>query len=227
MNRVFRNVLAGSTVVAVWGAGAMVAAMPPPDSSPASARTPTTVPIGWLGFCRDEPRECAQRGTITAPFRLTRKNLGILRRVNDWVNATIRPVADARQWGQEDRWNYPDNGAGDCEDYALLKRRMLLNEDFPLQSLLLTVVRNRAGEGHAVLMVRTDHGDFILDNLNSEILPWSETGYDFIKRQSELDPNAWLKLEKSPDEEKIVTHAIRRGDPSPGQPLHPAAPRAR
>lgn len=227
MSRVFRNVLAGLTVVAVWGAGAMVAAMPPPDSSPASARTPTTVPIGWLGFCRDEPRECAQRGTITEPFRLTRKKLEVLRRVNDWVNTSIRPMADSRQWGQEDRWNYPDNGAGDCEDYALLKRRMLLNEDFPLQSLLLTVVRNREGEGHAVLMVRTDRGDFILDNLNSEILPWSESGYEFVKRQSELNPNAWLKLEKAPDEEKIVTHTMDKGGPPSLPPLYPAASETR
>ena len=207
MNRVFRNVLAGSTVVAVWGAGAIVAAMPPPDSSPANARTPTTVPIGWLGFCREEPRECAQRATVAASFRLTRKKLETIRRVNDWVNASIRPMSDARQWGLEDRWNYPDNGAGDCEDYALLKRRLLLNEDFPLQSLLLTVVRNPEGEGHAVLMVRTDHGDFILDNLNNDILPWAETGYEFVKRQSDLNPNEWLKLEKASDEERIVTHS--------------------
>jgi predicted transglutaminase-like cysteine proteinase len=82
---------------------------------------------------------------------------------------------------------------------------MLLEEDFPPSSLLITIVRNRKGEGHAVLMVRTDRGDFVLDNLSDEMLPWSKTGYQFIKRQSENNPNIWVKLKNASDEEKIVT----------------------
>lgn len=208
MFSVVRNVLKGS-LVAVVGAGLYLTMLRTPDSSPASALTTTTIPIGWLGFCAEEPAECAQKSTVSSPVHLTTRTLDVIKRVNQWVNASIRPVTDAWQWGREDRWSYPDNGRGDCEDYALLKRRMLLEEDFPLQSLLITVVRNKQGEGHAVLMVRTDRGDFILDNLNDEVMPWAKTGYHFVKRQSERDPNIWYKLRDAPDEEHIITHQAR------------------
>ncbi len=29
-------------------------------------------------------------------------------------------------WGVIEKWSYPEDGYGDCEDYALLKRRMLM-----------------------------------------------------------------------------------------------------
>jgi predicted transglutaminase-like cysteine proteinase len=92
-----------------------------------------------------------------------------------------------------ERWSYPDDGYGDCEDYALLKRRMLIESGWPREALLLTVVRGE-GEGHAVLTVTTDKGDYVLDNLNSDVLLWSNTGYRFIKRQSQYDPNVWVSL---------------------------------
>jgi predicted transglutaminase-like cysteine proteinase len=93
-----------------------------------------------------------------------------------------------------ERWNYPDDGYGDCEDYVLLKRRMLMQAGWPRQALLITVVRDKRGDGHAVLTVKTDKGEFILDNQNEEILLWSDTGYRFVKRQSQNDPNNWLAL---------------------------------
>ena len=37
----------------------------------------------------------------------------------------------------------------------------------------MTIVRDQDGEGHAVLTVKTDRGDFVLDNLTDEILPWN------------------------------------------------------
>jgi predicted transglutaminase-like cysteine proteinase len=104
-------------------------------------------------------------------------------------------MADMDHWGLIDRWNYPDDGYGDCEDYALLKRRMLMQAGLPRQALLITVVRDHNDEDHAVLTVKTDKGEFILDNLNPDILLWSETGYQFVKRQSETDPNVWVSLE--------------------------------
>jgi predicted transglutaminase-like cysteine proteinase len=92
-----------------------------------------------------------------------------------------------------ERWSYPDDGYGDCEDYALLKRRMLIESGWPREALLLTVVRGER-EGHAVLTVTTDKGDYVLDNINSDVLLWSNTSYRFIKRQSEYDPNVWVSL---------------------------------
>jgi predicted transglutaminase-like cysteine proteinase len=55
-------------------------------------------------------------------------------------------------------------------------------------------VRDLNGEGHAVLTVKTDHGDFVLDNLSDEICPWTATGCQFCKRQAQDDPNVWLRL---------------------------------
>ena len=56
------------------------------------------------------------------------------------------------------------------------------------------MVRDRKDEGHAILTVKTDLGEFILDNQAEEILPWTQTGYRFVKRQSQSDPNVWVSL---------------------------------
>ncbi|MGD0025174.1 MAG: transglutaminase-like cysteine peptidase, partial [Xanthobacteraceae bacterium] len=85
-------------------------------------------------------------------------------------------------------------GYGDCEDYVLLKRRMLMQAGWPREALLITVVRDLHGDGHAILTVKTDKGEFILDNQRDEILLWSDTGYRFVKRQSQSDPNVWVSL---------------------------------
>jgi predicted transglutaminase-like cysteine proteinase len=78
---------------------------------------------------------------------------------------------------------------------VLLKRRMLMQAGWPREALLITVVRDKKGDGHAVLTVRTDRGDFILDNQAEDVLLWSETGYRFVKRQSQGNPSHWVALE--------------------------------
>jgi predicted transglutaminase-like cysteine proteinase len=115
-------------------------------------------------------------------------------KVNNWVNDSIQPVTDLEHWGVVERWNYPDDGKGDCEDYVLLKRRMLMQAGWPREALLITVVRDKKDEGHAVLTVKTDKGDFVLDNQAENIVLWSDTGYRFVKRQSQTDPNVWVSL---------------------------------
>ncbi len=55
--------------------------------------------------------------------------------------------------------------------------------------------RGRGGAGHAVLIVRTDRGDLILDNKSDIVLPWKQTGYIFIKREGS-DGAAWVGLEE-------------------------------
>ena len=112
---------------------------------------------------------------------------------------------------------YPDDGYGDCEDYVLLKRRILMESGWPREALLVTVVLKDKNEGHAVLTVTTDKGDYVLDNLNKNILLWSATGYRFVKRQSQANPNVWVSLDRQPT---IVTAdsnslAPRRHEPPP------------
>jgi predicted transglutaminase-like cysteine proteinase len=155
---------------------------------------PTRPPFGWVNFCVEYAPECETRPLEARDVVLTPKAWRDLAQINKWVNESVRPMTDMAHWGVVERWNYPDDGYGDCEDYVLLKRKMLLQAAWPRQALLITVVRDRNGDGHAVLTVKTDKGEFILDNQNPEILLWSETGYHFVKRQSQTDPNAWVGL---------------------------------
>jgi predicted transglutaminase-like cysteine proteinase len=114
--------------------------------------------------------------------------------VNARVNRDIEPVTDMDHWGVAEKWSYPTDGKGDCEDYVLEKRKRLMEAGWPRQSLLVTVVRDKKGDGHAVLMVKTDRGDFILDNQEAKVKLWTDTGYRFLKRQSEQNPNIWVSL---------------------------------
>jgi predicted transglutaminase-like cysteine proteinase len=155
---------------------------------------PTRPPIGWSDFCIEYAPECDTKPLEARDVVLTPKAWRDLARINKWVNDSVWPITDMDHWGVVERWNYPDDGYGDCEDYVLLKRKMLLQAAWPRQALLITVVRDHNGDGHAVLTVKTDKGEFILDNQNPEILLWSETGYHFVKRQSQTDPNNWIAL---------------------------------
>jgi predicted transglutaminase-like cysteine proteinase len=154
----------------------------------------TRPPIGWVEFCAENPRECDAKATAPRDAVLTSKAWKDLVRVNKRVNETIRPMTDLDHYGVVEKWTYPDDGYGDCEDYVLLKRRMLTEAGWPREALLITVVRDRKGDGHAVLTVKTDRGEFILDNQNPDILLWSDTGYRYVKRQSQADPNVWISL---------------------------------
>jgi predicted transglutaminase-like cysteine proteinase len=151
-------------------------------------------PIGWTDFCVQLPRECDGRPLEARDVVLSQKAWKDLERINKWVNDTIKPMTDMDHWGVIERWSYPDDGYGDCEDYVLLKRRMLMQAGWPRQALLITVVRDLKGEGHAVLTVKTDKGEYILDNQEEQILLWSETSYRFVKRQSQTDQNVWVSL---------------------------------
>ena len=154
----------------------------------------TRAPIGWLEFCVEYDPECKTKPSLPRDVVLSTQAWKDLQRVNLWVNSHIKPMTDMEHWGVVERWNYPDDGYGDCEDYVLLKRKMLTQAGWPRQALLITVVRDKNGDGHAVLTVKTDKGEYVLDNQIDEIRLWSDTGYRFVKRQSQTDPNVWVSL---------------------------------
>ncbi len=160
----------------------------------APARVTTTVPYGWADFCRRYVGECDGPPLPAQDIQLTSAVRDEIGRINRQVNAAIQPVTDPDHWGLEDQWDYPLDGKGDCEDYALLKRRLLMAAGLPRQALLMTVVRDHEGEGHAILTVKTDHGDYALDNLSNDVLAAADTGYRLVKRQSQEDPNVWVPL---------------------------------
>ena len=156
----------------------------------------TKAPIGWVDFCVEYEPECKTKPSQPRDVMLSAPAWKVLERVNLYVNTHVKPMTDMEHWGVVERWNYPDDGYGDCEDYVLQKRRMLMQAGWPREALLITVVRDKHGDGHAVLTVKTDKGEYILDNQNDQILVWSDTGYRFVKRQSQSDPNVWVALGK-------------------------------
>ncbi|TXM65917.1 transglutaminase-like cysteine peptidase [Methylobacterium sp. WL69] len=168
-----------------------VAALP---DAPAIGEGANARPVAaWNDFCARYPRECAVDAREAARITLTPAIRATLDSVNRRVNERIRPITDMAHWGVVDRWDFPDDGAGDCEDFQLLKRRMLVERGLPRRALRMTVVIDDIGEGHAVLMVRTDRGDLILDNKTNAILSGPRTGYTFIKREGQ-DGLAWVTL---------------------------------
>jgi predicted transglutaminase-like cysteine proteinase len=156
----------------------------------------TSVPIGWIEFCRqpENKADCSVPRLRSTTMELNEKQWSTLLSINARVNREIEPVTDIDHWGVAEKWSYPTDGKGDCEDYVLEKRKRLLAAGFPRQSLLITVVIDKKGDGHAVLMVKTDRGDLILDNFESKVLLWADTGYRFVKRQSQEDPHRWVSL---------------------------------
>jgi len=157
----------------------------------------TLPPVGYVQFCATNPEECKPKGGKKFKLAMSPERWNLIYQVNAYVNGKIAPVSDQDLYGEPERWVYPID-AGDCEDYLLLKKRYLEGLGFPPEALLITVVLDEKNEGHAVLTVTTDGGDFILDNRRSEILRWSDTNYTFLKRQSHSDPVQWVALVKQP-----------------------------
>ena len=153
----------------------------------------TNPPIGHFEFCKSHSGECGSLGKDRGPMKLTRALWAQMLDVNTRVNQSIRPDTDLNIYGVEELWTYPRT-VGDCEDYVLLKRNMLMEKGFSPHDLLITVVLQPNGDGHAVLTVRTDYGDYILDNMRGDVRLWSETGYTFVKRQSSENAAQWTKL---------------------------------
>ncbi|ANT52068.1 transglutaminase-like cysteine peptidase [Mesorhizobium amorphae] len=154
----------------------------------------TTQPVGHYEFCQKLPGECTERTPKQAPIELTRKLWAKIVSINNSVNTRITPRTDMEMWGKEEVWSYPDSGFGDCEDYALEKRRELMNIGVPAGDLLMTVARQPNGDGHAVLTVRTSLGEFILDNLQLKVLAWTDTDYTYLKRQSTENSGVWVTI---------------------------------
>lgn len=162
-------------------------------SSPMRTGGRTTQPIGHYELCQRVPAECRQKTADTTPSTLTRNLWTDIVSVNNAVNVSVEPRTDMEMWGKDEYWSYPTT-VGDCEDYALEKRRQLMALGVPAGNLLITVVRQPNGDGHAVLTVRTSGGDYILDNLEPRVLDWTDTAYTYLKRQSEKHSGAWVSI---------------------------------
>lgn len=165
----------------------------------------TSQPIGHYEFCRTYQGECSQHRRDVRPVVVTANTWASILRINATVNMVIAPQSDLELYGEEEIWTFPDR-AGDCEDYVLLKRQLLIDAGIAPGNLLITVVRKPDGEGHAILTVRSDEGDFVLDNLNNEVRLWTDTEYTYLKRQSERHAGHWVSIEM-PD--SVVVGSVR------------------
>jgi len=159
-----------------------------------TAYTETLPPVGFVTFCREWPDECRPGRRFADRVQLTAAKFKVIEAVNTKVNASVQPLTDLELHGKAEWWSYPEDNKGDCEDYVLLKRKMLIERGFPESALLITVARDENNEGHAVLTVRTDKGDLVLDNKRREVMRWADTPYLYVKRQSERNPFVWISL---------------------------------
>lgn len=152
----------------------------------------TSVPVGYYDYCKRYQVRCSV-GTEPGFVILDQNSWSEIIKTNNFVNLTIEPKTDEEIFGTPEKWEYPQN-VGDCEDYALLKRKILNDKGFPLGSLLMTVGRDAKGGGHAVLTVVTDRGDYVLDNIEENVLNWRDAEIYFVKRQAQDNPNKWVSL---------------------------------
>ena len=187
------GLVAAAMLGATQAASGQTLAALPAASVPAATVGEARPVLGWVGFCERHPRECEVDVSEAATIVLNGRLWQTIVSVNRQVNTSIKPMTDQAHWGLADSWDFPTDGIGDCEDYQLLKRKLLSDAGLPRRAMRMTVVIDEKREGHAVLMIRTDRGDFVLDNKTNAILPWHQTGYVYVKREGQ-DGSAWVSL---------------------------------
>lgn len=158
----------------------------------------------WPRLTGNRPTDAMPRSAATPDYvriDLDAPAMATLKAVNNRVNRRLIADTDARVYQTNDYWEAPalTRGArGDCEDFALVKRRLLIAQGIPAAALSLAIVRTRYNEDHAVLVVATKQGDFVLDNLAFKVRPWQTTGYGWVSRQAPGDDLGWVSLAPVP-----------------------------
>ena len=178
-----------------------------PSVSQSAAKTgaQTLPPIGFVDFCKRYQQECTKWFPTPGRIHLGAQDLEQVNKVNRLINAKVAPISDEVLYNTPEHWEYP-TGAGDCEDYVLLKRQYLAKLGVPVALMPITVVLDETGSGHAVLTLLTDRGDLVLDNRRDDIRDWRFTGYKFLKRQSQGNPRMWVALQTQPLDSQAISN---------------------
>lgn len=144
----------------------------------------TNAPLQMQLFCLQNPRDCkpSKAKVVTYSTHIEKT----IRRINDAVNREIKPTSDKR-----DIWSV-NVRKGDCDDYVMTKRQRLIRAGIPASALRIAVVRTRMGEGHAVLIVKTTAGEFVLDNLRRTVVKRHATNYSYVSVSSG-NPLKWTR----------------------------------
>lgn len=159
---------------------------------PITEASPTLSPFQHVRFCLRYPADCKSDPTETTTVELTAETLEKMQRVNRDVNLSIMPVAKSDPVA-DGGWTISPV-SGDCNDYAVTKRHELLQSGIPAKAARLAVVKTPSGIGHLVLVVATNKGNLVLDNLSETIVPWQLTRYQWVKIQSSSDARYWLEI---------------------------------
>ncbi len=183
-------------------------AIPVPASALTDGTAPAALPAGFASFCLRFPDQCETVGGA-GKVELTAANWLAMEAVNDKVNGEISPLDDQKHYGRAEYWTIPTDGYGDCEDYALTKRRDLAAQGFPMAALRVAVVNTWRGERHAVLTVTTNQGDYVLDNLRQDIVSPDRTDYQWVERQDAAHARNWVALGPARDPTYLATAAAR------------------
>ena len=168
-------------------------------------------PAGFLGFCLKHLEECAGRTSQPVVVELTSERLRSLETVQATMNSSIRPREDPSH-----TWDYPTDGTGDCNRFALAKRRTLLAQGWPREAVLLATAITERGEGHLVVVARTDRGDLVLDNRLAPVVDWTALPYRWISIQSAQSPVRWLS---------ILSRPVATAEAEPASKPAPSTPR--
>ncbi|MBW9052707.1 transglutaminase-like cysteine peptidase [Rhizobium mesosinicum] len=184
------SLFAAPTAYADGPAGSARGLKTAPVFSYISEKHRTAAPFAHVMFCARNPDECTARGDVSeiSLSPLAEKQLGD---VNASVNRSIRPVDERSDQG--DVWQV-NVTAGDCEDFALTKRDHLIAMGWSSKALRIAVTKTPTGKGHAVLVVRTDRGDLVLDNRTNAINSWKDTDLRWLMIQSGDNPRIWYEL---------------------------------
>ncbi|WP_052600733.1 transglutaminase-like cysteine peptidase [Microvirga lotononidis] len=163
-------------------------------ASPTFAQSGHEALHGFHEFCRRHPSECRPAGPSVRQVAATAQHMSELQQINLTVNRSVEEMSDREQWEKEDVWSLPTTGRGDCEDYALMKRKLLIERGWPSSVLLLTAALTPQGDPHLVLTAVTDKGDYVLDSRTDTLRTMSQTGYTYLSRQSRANPRAWVSV---------------------------------
>ena len=160
----------------------------------AYARSAPTAPYAFHDYCKVNVEDCTINYNEPEAFVMTEEIWTLINKINVKVNKQILDVSDMDKHGKNDVWEIPADNIGDCEDHVLAKRMLLKQAGLPHRAMRITVVLDTTGQGHAVLMIRTDEGDYILDNLVDHIAKVEDRKeYAFIKREDGNGYWIWMK----------------------------------
>ncbi len=156
-----------------------------------ASRMTVSAPASAADLCTISSWACG-RGDASAKISAGQLDLAVA--LNRKVNREVRQISDQTQYGRPDHWGLPTARGGDCEDFALLKKKLLVQAGVNPRRLLIATVLDRDRNAHAVLVLRTEEGDFVLDNLDDRILHWQSTGYTFLRMQNPDNPTRWTAV---------------------------------